>query len=252
MKYLLSAAVGVLAVSLAGQAAAAPVGHVGANYAYTDVDTDFGDAETDGGQVEGAVAFAVGGLTAAIDGQVGDAQDDGQSATMALTGHINTTGEASRYGAFLGVQDVSGVDTWVVGAEGLFTLSPSVNVYVQGGYGWSDEVDDLDVWAARVEARWFVSDNFRLDAGMGAASLGDGSNDVSAYNFAAGAEYQFAGTPWSIHGGYEYLWADDLANLDANIVSVGARYTFGGSLRDRENAGATLGSVSKLLGGGVR
>ena len=41
----------------------------------------------------------------------------------------------------------------------------------------------------------------------------------------------------------------DDADLKADIFKVGLRYTFGGSLRDRDQAGASLGSTTNLFGG---
>lgn len=254
MKLLFTAAAaGVLAFSIAGQAAAAPVGQVGANYTWTDAETDFGDAETDSFAVDGSVAFNLGELGAAVDGQVArtDVDGGGQDTATAVTAHLNNGDANTRVGGFLGFQDLGGVDAWAVGAEGQFAVAPTVNLYGQAGYGWVDGVDDLDIWGLRGEVRWFASDNLRVDGGLGFNSVDDGSDDVSVYNVGVGAEYQFAGTPWSVRGGYQYTWSDDLANLESNSLTIGARYSFGGSLRDRENAGANLGSVAKLLAGGI-
>lgn len=253
MKYLLTAAAGVLAFSLAGQAAAAPIGHVGAAYTWTDAEDDFGDSETNAFQVEGAVAFDLGGLGAAVEGQVGrtDVDGGGQDTATSVTAHLNNGDANARIGGFLGFQDAGIADLWAVGAEGQFAVAPTVNLYGQAGYGWVDGIDDLDIWGVRGEVRWFPQDNLRVDVGLGYNSVDSDLLDGEGWTAGIGAEYQFAGTPWSIRGGYEYTSSDDAANFEANALTIGARYSFGGSLRDRENAGANLGGVGKLLGGGI-
>ncbi|MDP3594659.1 MAG: hypothetical protein Q8R94_22595, partial [Phenylobacterium sp.] len=57
-------------------------------------------------------------------------------------------------------------------------------------------------------------------------------------------------TPWSITGGYEHGEIDDL-DLKSDTFRVGLRYTFGGTLRDRDQSGASLGSASNLFGGSL-
>src|SRR5690606_38331839 len=123
-----------------------------------------------------------------------------------------------------------GFDGWGVGAEALVAVSPTVNLYGQAGYGWVDGVDDLDIWGLRGEARWFASDNFRVDGGLGFSNIDGGAADASVYNVGVGAEYQFAGTPFSVLAGYQHTWSDDLAGLEADSLTVGARFSFGGSL----------------------
>ena len=60
-----------------------------------------------------------------------------------------------------------------------------------------------------------------------------------------GAEYEFAGTPFSLTGGYERTTLDDF-DVDADTFQIGLRYSFGGGLQARDRAGANLG---RTIGG---
>ena len=40
-------------------------------------------------------------------------------------------------------------------------------------------------------------------------------------------------------------------DVNADTFRVGFRYTFGGTLKDRNDSGASLGSVAKLFGAGL-
>ena len=76
------------------------------------------------------------------------------------------------------------------------------------------------------------------------------SLDTDLYNLGLDAEYQFAGTPVSVVGGYERGKWDDL-DLTTDTFRIGVRYSFGGDLRARDAAGVGQGSVSNLFGGTI-
>ncbi len=96
-----------------------------------------------------------------------------------------------------------------------------------------------------------MSDNFRLNAGAGWSRI-DTNVNADLWDVNAGGEYKFANTGWSTFAKYTHAKSKDLAKLNSDAVKVGFRYTFGGSLKDRDRAGADLATASDLFGFGVR
>ena len=82
-------------------------------------------------------------------------------------------------------------------------------------------------------------------------AYGIGGN-ADLWDVNVGGEYKFANSGWSTFAKYTHSESDDLADLNADAVKVGLRYTFGGSLKDRDRAGADLISAGDLFGFGVR
>ena len=248
---LIATAAAAAFFALTGAAQAQTVGHVGANYSRAEIDAGaLGDTDADVFQGEGAVAFDVGSsLRGAVDGSVTNFDADGGDATTwAVTGHLNKTFEGGLAGGFVGVNKSDDVTLWGVGAEAQYNVSPKTTLYGQVGYGQSDDLDDVDFWAGRAELRYFITDTFKVQGAAGYTKADAKGGDLDMWNIGADAEYQFAGTPWSVTGAYEHGEMDD-ADLKADTFKIGLRYTFGGTLRDRDQAGASLGSTTNLFGG---
>jgi hypothetical protein len=247
---LIASAAAVALFAVAGAAQAQTVGHVGANYGRVELDAGaLGEADADAIQLEGAVRFDAGALGAQVDGSVTNFDADGEDATVwSATGHLNKKLNNGLVGGFVGLSTTDDVTLWALGAEAQFTVAPSTDLYGQVGYGQSDDLDDVDFWAARGEVRHFFSDNFKVQGALGYTKADANGGDLDMWNVGADAEYQFAGTPWSVTGGYEHGEIDD-ANLESDTFRIGVRYTFGGTLRDRSASGASLGSAANLFGG---
>jgi hypothetical protein len=107
----------------------------------------------------------------------------------------------------------------------------------------------VDFWAGRAELRHFFADNFKVQGVAGFTKADVAGADLDMWNLGAEAEYQFAGG-WSVLGAYEHGEMED-ANLSADTFKIGVRYTFGGTLKDRDQSGAALSSVSTLFGGSL-
>ena len=130
-----------------------------------------------------------------------------------------------------------------VGAEGAKYLD---NVTLAGTVAYAN-IDDLDVdaWGLGGEARYFVSDNFRLNAGLGWAD----AEDENLWTASLGGEYQFASTPVSLYAGYAHTKFDE-ADIEVDRFTVGVRYNFGGqTLKGRDRSGASFGGASTVFGG---
>ncbi|WP_041373088.1 outer membrane protein [Phenylobacterium zucineum] len=246
-KNLFAAAAVVAFLGSAVAANAQTIGHVGANYSRVEADTVLGDAEGDVWQAEGSVRFDAGSLGAAIDGSITDYEGD---TAFGATGHLNTQVAGGLLGGFAGVETNDDVTLWGVGVDGQFNLAPTTTLYGQAGYGNSDDLGDADLWAVRGELRQYVTDDFKLQASAGFVTADSRFGDFDGWNLGAEAEYKFTGSPVSVLVGYDRFDSNDL-DLESDTFRVGVRYTFGGSIRERDQSGAALGSVAKLFGAGL-
>lgn len=247
MKTQLFAAAAVLAVAVSAPAFAQNIGSVGAAVDYNNVDTSFGDAEGTSVVIDGSVAIPTGSwtITGAADVSIAD-NDLSQNTVAAGAVHATTVvGNGLRIGGFTALSRPSNDTLWAVGGEAQKYLG---NVTLTGlaAYGQSNDLD-ADLWTVRAGANYFVSDDFRLDAGLGWSNV-DGLVDADIWDINVGGEYKFANTGWSTFAKYTHSEADDLADLKSDAVKVGLRYTFGGSLKARNAAGADLATGSDLFG----
>lgn len=249
MKLQLFVTAAVVATALSAPAfAAEPTGSVGLSAGRTDLEVGPINAEGDGYALDGNVAFqaspnwtvTLAGAAVTTDDNAGD--DTVFSASAAAT----YNGAGWRAGPFVSASEVSDETLWAVGGVVQHDVSEKVTLAAAAGYGQVDGFN-ADLWGAKGEVRYFVSDTFRVDGGLGWSQIDGGGADADFWTAGVGGEYQFAGTPWSITGGYEHSSSDDL-DLTADTVKLGVRLSFGGDLKARDRSGADLGSVTNLFG----
>lgn len=234
MRNWIIGAAAVLAFAVPG-VAAAQTGYVGAVYSNTDTD---GADNADAWGAEGAVAFSgSGSISFEVDAAVIE-PDEGDTAST-LVGHVLARNDDHLVGAFVGITNSNDSDTWFVGLEANkyftnWTLAGAV------AYGNNDDAD-ADGYGANVEARYFVNDNFRLNANLGYASV----ESSDATQIGVGGEYQFAAVPVSIALGYAHTDYDD-ADFESDSFLVGVRYNWGGTLRDRDRNGASQAGIAGI------
>ena len=86
-----------------------------------------------------------------------------------------------------------------------------------------------------------MSDNFRLNGNIGYASVDAGAGDDDAMIYGVGGEYQFASV-----AGLDRRWLQtfDFDGGDVDTWTIGARYNWGGTLRDRDRKGASQATSS--------
>jgi hypothetical protein len=236
MRNWIIGAAALLAVA-APSVAAAQTGYVGVNYGNADAG---GAADEDFYGVEGAVAFAgSGSIVFEVDAAIVDS--DETDSAYGLTGHVYSRNDSHLFGGFVGVADSDDSTTWIAGLEAnkYFT-----NWTLAGAlfYGNNDDAE-TDGYGVNVEARAFVSDNFRLNGNIGYASVDDGGagDDEDAMLYGVGGEYQFASYPVSIVAGYNTA---DFDGGDVDTWTIGVRYNWGGTLRDRDRSGASQASLT--------
>jgi hypothetical protein len=234
------------------QSANGNIGSVGAAVNYTDVDSKLFNGNGTSVVIDGSVAIPLkGAWTVTANGDVSISDNDLSDDTVASgAAHLTTKiGDSWRVGGFTALSRPANDTLWAVGAEAHKYLS---NVTLSGlaAYGQSNDLD-ADLYTVRGDVRYFVSDNFRLDAGAAWSRI-DTNLNADLWDVNVGGEYKFASSGWSTFAKYTHSESDDLADLKSDAVKVGLRYTFGGSLKDRDRAGADLVTAGDLFGFGVR
>lgn len=210
-------------------------GYVGGVYGNVDVDT-LGDADFWG--IEGAFA----GSNFEIDGALLDG--DSSDTAFSLAGHLFNRDDSHLFGGFVGIADASDSTTWTAGLEGnkyfdTWTLAGAV------GYASNDDVD-TDGYGINAEARFFPTENFRIDAGLGWATVDAGGIDDDVISYGLGGEFQLSAAPVSFGLNWGHSEADN-TSVEADTLTAAVRFNFGGTLRDRDRTGA---SQANLVGFG--
>jgi hypothetical protein len=247
MKNALFASAALAALTLAAPSFAQSVGSVGANYSHSEVEIGGFEGEGDIIAVDGNVAFeASPAWTVTLDGAVSYDDDASEEFGLTGTGALTYGLDNSRVGAFLGAAD-QGDDTLLGGGLVAETYMANTTLSGQVGYGTIDDLD-VDVWGLNGEARYFVSDNFRLDGSLGWVQAESGGVDADGWLAGVGGEYQLTDSPISFTAGYRHSELNDL-DVSEDAFTVGVRYSFGGDLRARDRAGANVGGLDRLFGG---
>lgn len=247
MKTVFLASVAAATLIAAPAFAQNAIGSVGVAYNYADVEgTDVNRAV-----VDGSVASPVFGdwtVTLNAEGAYTDVDGLGDETTLAGAVHLTKKIDDMRFGGFVGASEALGGTMTTFGLEGQKYLDRATLTGV-ASYG---TVHDADIWTVAGDAAFYATPQLRLNAG---ASYSNAENlfiggDVEGWSAGVGAEYQLANSPYSVFGGYDYVKSSDL-DMDANVFSIGMRYSFGGGLQARDQAGANLGrsaGVAQLLG----
>jgi hypothetical protein len=242
MKAFVFAAAGALALMAAAPANAAS-GYVGAAYQRAEVDTGApGDNEVDGFGAEAAVAFnAAASLGLDLDAAYADSDDADSS--VGATAHLYAKGAEYKFGGFAGIADVADETVWSVGIEGQHNFGQFV---LAGAAGYANADDaNIDAYGVDVMGSIFANDNLRFDAKVGWANLDAGAGDDDAVTAGVGAEWQLAAAPISFRASYAHT-EFDTANVDADAFTLGVRYNWGGTLKQRNDDGPSFAGLSSL------
>lgn len=244
MKAFVFGAVGALALLAAAPANAAS-GYVGAAYTRDQVNAKPKDVNQDIFGVEGAVAFNA-SESLGLDLDAAYADSDDTDSTTAGAAHLYLKGAGYKFGGFAGVADAGNDTIWSAGLEGQRNFGQTT---LAGAVGYANDDDaNADAWGADAELRYFATDNFRLAGKLSYANISpDKGKDDNLVGIGVNAEYQLATTPVSFRAGYEHTEFDK-ANVDSDAFTVGIRYNWGGSLKDRDENGPSFAGLSSLTG----
>lgn len=231
MRKLFLGAAALVAMATPSVALAGPA-YVGLDYASTDAD---GFDTTDSVGLTGAAE-----LTSNFAVDAGVSTDDDVSA-WGFNAHLYANTDNFLLGGFGGVTFVDGEKAWNTGVEGQYYLS-NVTLAAAVSYAKADEFD-VSALGVNGEARYFVSDNFRLEAGLGWFNAEAGAAEDDVLVGGLGGEFQFASVPVSVGLGYSHYETDE-TDFSSDTISATLRYNFGSSLRERDHSGAALAGLS--------
>ncbi|HVZ99929.1 MAG TPA: outer membrane beta-barrel protein [Caulobacterales bacterium] len=253
-KLILGAAAALLVCGLPA-VASAQSGYVGLSYTHDNVDP--GDFDVDVGAVDATAAFDFGSFGAQVGGGYANLSPDGgdDADDWHVDGHLFVRNDTWQFGGGVAYENVDfgGGDDGDVWTGALETLFFQPNVTWGATLAYSDSSDfDTTAWNLNGEARYFLNDNLRIDGniGLGTVDFGAGNDDNDAWSAGVGGEFQFASVPISVFGGYEHYNLDvgGGPDLENDALTIGARWNFGGTLRDRDRSGANLHSGSFVQG----
>ncbi len=245
MKKVFLASAGIAATLLGYSTAEAASGYVGASYQRLHLDDGVSDDNADGYGIHGAVAVPLSGsLGMQFNGAYTDSEDS-TGGTLSGAAHLFTRNDKTLFGGFVAAANSDDVTTWAAGGEfnGYMT-----NTTFAAAVAYNDFGDlDADGITAGGELRFFMHQNLRLDVGAGWFNLDpDTGSGTDGLNWGLGGEWQLPSVPVSIYGGFAQAHANDTASgVDTvSLSTIGVRYNFGGTLKDRDRTGASQGSGS--------
>lgn len=250
MKTVFLASVAAATLIAAPALAQDAIGSVGVAYTYADID----GSDANRVAIDGTAASPVFGdwtVTLNASGAYTDVDGLGDDTTLAGAVHLSKKIEDMRFGGFVGASEFLGGTLTTFGLEGQKYLDRATLTGVVS-YG---TVADADIWTVAGDAAFYATPQLRLNVGASYtdAELNNAfvSAEGEAWSAGVGAEYQFANSPYSVFGGYDYVKSSDL-DVDASVFKIGMRYSFGGGLQARDQAGANLGrttsDLTKLIG----
>src|SRR5262249_4288939 len=126
--------------------------------------------------VEGAAAFTLGeSIGVQVSGFAANSRDGARNTSFSVDGHLNLRTDQYLIGAFAGAGElVEDQGFWTVGVEGEYYL-PSWTFAAAGAYANLDD-NDSDGGAIDLQARWFATENLRLQAEAGWATISAGDS----------------------------------------------------------------------------
>lgn len=153
-------------------------------------------------------------------------------------------GAFATIGGFGGDYSADDVYRWSIGPEGQVYFG-NFTLYGQAYFGqFTDGSEAVDIWGVRGVARYFVTENLRLDGELGHHTLDLGPVDLDTFTAAAQVSYRFTGSPLTVFGRYQYENLSISASpidLDIHKYVVGLRLTFGAdTLLAEDRNGATM------------
>lgn len=227
------------------------VGQLGASYTRAGTEIGGANLDVDFIALEGALRFGSEHIGGSVDAGFTQSQlvPGKEENAFAGTLHVNGRTEDGLVGAFAGIDSSNNLAVWGAGVEGQVNLGDSLIVYGQVGFGQTKDfdIDTTDLWAARIDLRYYVTEDLKLQVSGGYQHSKDRFFKANAWIGGIEAEYMIPSTPFSVVTGYRRYEIDDLETI-SNIFHIGGRYTFGATtLHDRDRAGASLGTVNKLF-----
>jgi hypothetical protein len=244
MKATFLGAVGALLLLAAVETAHAQPAYIGGLYQRSELDTPAGSGNSDGVAVEGAVTFAP-TATLGLDLNAAYSDTNQSDDTTGIAGHLYAKGADYKFGGFVAAANANS-DTYL---EGGVEGQKSWDAWTLAGVVSYANLDDanVDAWGGDAQVRYFFGDDLRLDgkAGWHNVDFSGAVGDDDVWNLGVGGEWRWRGSPVSLTAGYDH-YEFDSRNVDADVWTIGARWNFGGSLKERDRDGPSFGGLSSL------
>jgi hypothetical protein len=220
-------------------------GRIGVEYGKTRANPDTPSPRTETWTAEGAVSTQMGGFGVQGDLKVADRSGpDGTS--WSPTAHIFKRNPYGLIGGWVGYSGADGADLFGLGLEGQAYMH-SATLYGSVGYGHVDDVTNRSLWAARLEGRYFVTENLMLNLQGGLVRTSEAGAHTTVRTVGFGAEYQPGALPFSVQAGYSHADASN-SSAESDTIRIGLRWNLtGGTLAERDRLGTTLNNVTDLF-----
>lgn len=242
MKTLLLATAAVAAFAAAPAMAQDLVGSAGVTLTNTQFEALGAEVDADGVSLDYGVAMPVGAdWTVTLDGGFAYATSDAADSETAFSGrvHASTLMGDIRVGGFVGGAEAGDEQLWSAGAQ---VQSYMDKITLTGTVAY-DTIDafDVDAWTVGGDAGYFITPDFRVNAGAAWSSVDFSGFDTESWQANVGGEYRIKDSNLSLTAGFSHAELED-ADATIDTITVGLRYSFGaGTLQSRERAGADLG-----------
>ena len=233
MKTVFLASVAAATLMAAPALAQDIIGSAGMTYSNTEIE----GFNTDAARLDGIMAYTVAPeWTITTAANIGYGKNvTGEETVGSAAAHLTKTfSNDIRAGGFVAVSDVFGEDNFTVGAE----VQKYYDQFTVTGVVAYTDAANTDLVSVGADVAYYINPSLRLNAGINHAELNTFDADIQAVSYGAGAEYQFANSPYSVSASYART---DIEGIDADTFMVGVRYNFGGTLQSLDRAGANLG-----------
>jgi hypothetical protein len=161
---------------------------------------------------------------------------------------VFTRGDTWLFGGYLGYEDIQefNAEAFTAALETQYYLQNATISGVLSHSIWDGP--DYAVTMLEGEYRYFISDAFTVHASAGFGKGDIGTSDPDVWSAGIGGEYLFSSMPVSVFGGYRYNSMDfGTGEIDVDALTIGLRYNWGGTLKDRNRNGAGLNRVPTIF-----
>jgi hypothetical protein len=170
----------------------------------------------------------------------------GDGTQWSPTLHVYERNAYGLIGGWTGWSHTKGADLFGIGLEGQAYMG-GATLYGSVGYGHVNGAIDQNLWTARLEGRYFVTENLAVNVNGGLVRDSASGAHTTARDVGVGAEYQPGVAPISILAGYDHASASG-STAKADTIRVGLRWNFdGGSLAERDRLGPSLNNITDLF-----
>jgi hypothetical protein len=223
-------------------------GYVGVEYGKARIGPGAPSTRVEAWTGEGAVSGHLGRLGVQGDIKVAnfDTVGGGDSRTVSPTLHAYQRSPYSLVGGWAGWSHTDGADLFGLGLEGQAYFG-SATFYGSAGYGRVDDVVNQNLWTGRIEGRYFVTENFLLNAHVGLVRASVAGAHSTVRSVGVGAEYSPGTLPFSVQAGYTHTDTSN-SSAESDTLRVGLRWSLdGGTLAERDRLGPSLDNVTDLF-----